>query len=815
MTDSDLITQSLVEAIEVGSAWTPAYFEDFIIRIATQNSALPHSLEALRQQEPSEFECVSRFLRASGIDEGTINHIAAEKLAHCIELCECDDTRTEEAQKDLGDYIHITRRGIVIKNAVIVGELELAGLVFERPIAFENCIFTADVNFSSARLGPTSFKGSKFVNGVASLVKSKSISDSNKPKTDRILKHGIHADGANFSGTVILTKIEAGFVNFSATLVHNTVSLEEATIGPSDPSISAVVSFNAATLETLIIRRGARIVGGLDCISCKAVELDFSGANIQCGDNGFAILARSIRIRSQLKLSGYLDSNNTYHPTVIEGACFFADAQIEGDLRARGIKVGVVKELPDGKTKSHLEHIDGFRKKSLSFPNATIGGSVFLEAQNFTNENIAKNKEGGIIKKEDLAFEADGEMDFRGAEIGGDLRLENAHICAIAQDDKKDPRVLDLRNAVITRMLVFKSLKPNCRGLIDLRETQCQVYRDDFNPNTWPKKLRFLLVGFKYRAFALRDGKGRNLDEAPEDAMILTYKVRKKWLQMQPPPWVGADFQPQPWVQCARVLAEMGFDQAGHKILERRERLASRLLNNNNTGYIERTMRSLLVFMCGHGHAMQRLLLWATIAIIIGIISANLVSNANLMRPTNARILVDETYKESGQIPLGYSPLRPTLYGFARILPTPPLPGRGEWEPCTKSLINDAINAYQDGEAFAPCLPADCGFPTRYAMRCEVLPVIGNPRRHKHAGDDGEQVVFDILSASPRINAGVRAIERSVLSNAPVFGSIRYDINKFLSRGGGHNLLLIPSWIGWISSLLLATFAAGYLKRKE
>ncbi len=807
---NELLFRSLKEAIENGRAWSPAFHESFLIKIATRSSNLPATFAALHRQAPDQYEIVSEFLSENGVSEDETNIVKAKVLARCLESCEDDSERTNEAAAGTPPPIEITRRGVTLKDATILGELELDGLVFERPLNFIHCKFDSDVNLSYAKLGKVSFEESVFSKRLDDQSTANPLA-SNAAESLR----GVRLNGSRINGLLNFRDIRAGFIQCGQSTIMGNAVFAGATIGPVKSDKDSAISFNGATLDTLMIRHGAKIYGSVDIIACKATEIDFAGVCIDAKRNKYAILARSVRIRSQLELSGYIDDENIYHPTEIYGPCYFPDAKIGGDLRLRGARIFArngdrIAKIAD------LSHFDNLRQKSLIFPNAEIDGSVFLERIDIVRADLAHKPNGDSLGRDDGQIQIMGEVDFRGAVIGGDFRLEGAKLCGYAKEKSRKARLIDLRNANIKRMIVLKSLHESCDGSIDLRETRCRVYRDDFDVTPWPKELIFLLVGFEYEAFALRDGsvQGRKNEKDSPGNMDLSKKARRKWLLQQPQRWNASEFQPQPWIQCAKVLAEMGFDNVAHHIMLNREALAVNRFNKNAGGF-EKFVRGILVKTCGHGHQMWRLTIPATIFAIIAVFSAHVAANANLMRPTNSRILTDDRYLQSGELPLAYSPLRPTYYGLGRMLPSPPIPGRGEWEPCNGQLIADAYAAFKGGAKFATCLPADCQFPKRYGATCTILPLADAKDSDEDSATTDKPVIFDVVSATPWLNHFLNRLENLGGIASKSATSARYGLNWLFSNGVAFGLLLTTSVVGWFISILLTIFAVGYLKRKE
>ena len=102
-------------------------------------------------------------------------------------------------------------------------------------------------------------------------------------------------------------------------------------------------------------------------------------------------------------------------------------------------------------------------------------------------------------------------------------------------------------------------------GVLDLNGAQIGQFNDD--PDCWPQRHGDLVLDrCLYGAFA---GTGTPVDAAS----------RIRWLSLQDEGRWGAEFWPQPWEECARVLREMGHGAAARAILivkEKRQRRARR-----------------------------------------------------------------------------------------------------------------------------------------------------------------------------------------------------------------------------------------------
>ncbi|WP_273525018.1 hypothetical protein, partial [Rhodosalinus sediminis] len=146
--------------------------------------------------------------------------------------------------------------------------------------------------------------------------------------------------------------------------------------------------------------------------------------------------------------------------------------------------------------------------------------------------------------------ETEGEVRLAGARLGGDLDFEGAQLRAGEGSVALTADGLSAKGA-----LFWRELK-GIEGVLDLTDAEVSAVCDD--RASWPKLGDLMLDRFRYSAIT---GKGTPLDA---DARI-------DWLDRQDPARVGADFWPQPWEQCAKVLREMGHREDARRILIAKE----------------------------------------------------------------------------------------------------------------------------------------------------------------------------------------------------------------------------------------------------
>jgi hypothetical protein len=151
------------------------------------------------------------------------------------------------------------------------------------------------------------------------------------------------------------------------------------------------------------------------------------------------------------------------------------------------------------------------------------------------------------------SVEATGEVRFIGADIGGKLDFDNAHI----SNPGKNALTV---NRAITAGVFFLRGTARVDGLLNMTDAHFRTMADALVCGPAPGELN--LNRLTYDAFIM---------DAPVSA-----EARIKWLGLQDAKRFGADFWPQPYEQCAKVLREMGDVSGAQLILIEKEKLQRR-----------------------------------------------------------------------------------------------------------------------------------------------------------------------------------------------------------------------------------------------
>lgn len=184
---------------------------------------------------------------------------------------------------------------------------------------------------------------------------------------------------------------------------------------------------------------------------------------------------------------------------------------------------------------------------------ADLGGNLACDGARFTAGESGKALNADGLRANGSVFlsnaVATGEIRLLGADLGGDLACAGAEFTA-----GESGRSLNAAGATIAGTFFLRG-KARVDGALDLTATRIGTINDD--AACWPKQGNLILNRCRYGAFT---------------GGPVTATARIRWLGLQDPARWGADFWPQPWEECARVLREMGHGEAARRILIDKER---------------------------------------------------------------------------------------------------------------------------------------------------------------------------------------------------------------------------------------------------
>lgn len=177
----------------------------------------------------------------------------------------------------------------------------------------------------------------------------------------------------------------------------------------------------------------------------------------------------------------------------------------------------------------------------------------------FLDPSVIPSLDGRFLHASSVAMSnvwATGPVDLGFSNLGSGIGCDGARFFS----GEVGRAALDLTGATFEVL----SSPAQVEGGLNLLGTSVELLED--SRSDWPSHGDLVLDRFTYEAF---------VGSAPVDAAL-----RVDWLSRQGPVNSPADFWPQPWEQCAKVLREMGHREDARKILivkEKRQRKAARV----------------------------------------------------------------------------------------------------------------------------------------------------------------------------------------------------------------------------------------------
>ena len=297
-------------------------------------------------------------------------------------------------------------------------------------------------------------------------------------------------------------------------------------------------------------------------------------------------------------------------------------------------------------------------------------------------------------------IEAEGEVSFSGAEIGGDLDCGGGTFSNPIKRAAKSRVVGDALSLSGAKVHGVLSLGPAAKffGSIDLQGAHAREFIDDaascgtvqVDDEELPCAL--VLDGFTY---------DRLSGGTPTDA-----RSRKEWLMRQPEAHLGSSFRPQPFEQLIKVLKDMGHTQDAREIgyFKEYRRLRKPWRPRqwlNPLSWLWYFCRWLFLEQAlGYGYRPHRMVFLAiAVFIAFGFVYGQ-AAKQGLFAPSNPRVLMDQDLRGScadppqwtggacnltARVP-EYTKFYPYVYSLDVILPIVSLKQREDWQPIYRPL---------------------------------------------------------------------------------------------------------------------------------
>jgi hypothetical protein len=378
--------------------------------------------------------------------------------------------------------------------------------------------------------------------------------------------------------------------------------------------------------------------GETDLRSCAFTDgLTFRRAQMEqlvlTGSRFPSLLAEGLRVEGSVFLIG----------VTCPGRISFATAQIGGQLALHGATVGPLTAQGARIGASvHLRALDGHSfvaTGEVSLAGAEVGGQLACDGGRFLHPgkialNLQRARIAGdaILRAQgDLPFRSEGELHFSGVEIGGQLDLAGAELSNPKGHALSAPRMQ------VGAEFFWHDVHVGA-GTVHLPSAHVGDLVDDLA--SWPGDERTYIDGFTY---------DRITRHAPVDAAS-----RIAWLTRCATH--DKSFLPQPYTQCAAVLAHMGHEAEARLIMEeqsrrkgiarRDSRLAARGLLAWPITAFDWLWDRAAYLVVGYGFRPFRSLVWL---VLLSFLSAGLAQMAwteGSMAPNNDLIAATEGWQE-------------------------------------------------------------------------------------------------------------------------------------------------------------------------
>lgn len=555
---------------------------------------------------------------------------------------------------------------------------------------------------------------------------------------------------------------------------------------------AGVVANSLRCRGDLNLRAGFRSDGKVD-LGRATIEgdLNCAGGRFDNGD-GDAMAA------DRAEIGGSVFLNNGFHAT---GEVRLLGATIGGGLACRGGRFD--NDGGDALSADRAEigggvFLDtGFHAAGeVRLLGAKIGGGLACRGGRFDNaEGDALSADGAEIGGDvflDPGFHATGAVRLLGAKIGGDLT------CRLGRFDNPGRIGLALDNAKVAGTAFFDG---SFEATGELRLTGASIATVFDDAKTGPI---LVLDGFTWTRF----GPGAACDA----------RSRIAWLDRQPPDDLGADFKPQPWEQCAAVLAAMGHEEDARRIrMEKRRRMRrARLLRavtprDRARAWVGGIFDRLLDLSIGYG--------WRPLRPVYALFGLWLVASLayaslppGVMAPTDSRVFLDPSIPAECRVDwIGYSG------------PTPPrVDDEKRRETLSRELGAPQTLAWKD--ICGRRLPSEYSAfqPALYALDV-LLPVVDLRQERDWAPriTDVDGNTLYPIGAPLHIDHPVVSVITGAVGAAwsKCFDGLEWVLGlrfRPFEFGVGH-LTRLFEWgligFGWIASLLLVAGVTGVVRR--
>jgi hypothetical protein len=326
--------------------------------------------------------------------------------------------------------LNVDPRGVRVRGARIIGELDLSHVSFAHPLQFYDCVFDSDCNFNWL-----SVKDLALVSCVTQMVQLKGVNTThNFAAPSSVIHGGIVAYDARIGGQVFLDNA----------VVHQ---------GENDFALN----FDGATIKADLFADGLTIHGELRAVRTRIEGNTILNDSHIVNPGGFSVRFDAIEINGSLYMNGFTSDGNVCVDT----------AQIGGQLSLLGAGIRALPGTDRPALSLDSSHIDGgifagpLERGSmtcnttifggLSAMHAQIGKQVILRYASLIGEGLEAlnlafaNIDGPVLAD---AIHCTGTVLALGAKVQGNIVLSGATLSNPAAD------ALTLSNVEVTNQLM-------------------------------------------------------------------------------------------------------------------------------------------------------------------------------------------------------------------------------------------------------------------------------------------------------------------------------------------------------------------------
>jgi hypothetical protein len=432
----------------------------------------------------------------------------------------------------------------------------------------------------------------------------------------------------------------------------------------------AALTASGATIEGLVLLKDGFIAHGGVIISDTAIGRSFSADGGQFfNTNGVALFAERLRPKGGVFLRyGF----RAFGEVRLSDATIGGNLQCEGGrfVNNAGLALNAQGTRIDGSVFLMGVTSNGFWSEGeVRFANAIIGQSLECSKAQFNNPQRQAVNAAGVHIRGGAVFVgvvAYGEIQLTGGAVEGDLdcrksRLFGTPKALSAEATKIDGNValtddfeahgpVTFAQAKIGSAFVYSKVQsPENAVLILISANAGMLYDDE---KSWPANGNLFLDGFTYE---------RIFENSPRDAA-----TRINWLQRQP----KDQFFPQPYEQLAKVLKQMGHDDAADEVMiEKNKSSASWFWYH-------------IGWLVGYGYVPMRAFWFSALCLIVGSCSFRYGKRQGLITPTDfARAYSTKEAERENRLSEDYPNFSALVYSLETFVPLLNLDMAQHWRP--------------------------------------------------------------------------------------------------------------------------------------